>query len=273
MDSTSGLHSCKHCNKQYSSYKSLWNHNKKFHINSVIPGNTNVIPGNTNVIPSILIKCKYCNRVFKNRQNKWKHENKTCKLKLNNDTIIKLEEENKKLKDQIKTVNKTTNNTNNGTIINNTTNIKVSFGDEDIQKLSKKDKKAILNSGYMSIIKLIDLMHLNKAYPEYQNIKIHNLKDKYAKIYDETNNNFTTVSKKDTIDSLICYRTINLKSIYKDYNKPDNELHQCVTKLVNKLESYTPDTDDVKILDFYKNLTEEIILMIYNKTKIFENST
>ena len=31
MDSTSGCHSCNICNKIYSSYKSLWNHNKKFH--------------------------------------------------------------------------------------------------------------------------------------------------------------------------------------------------------------------------------------------------
>jgi len=269
----SGLYSCKHCNKEYSSYKSLWNHNKKFHNNNVKKCYDNVKKCYDNVTnQSKSLLCKYCNKVFKFRSAKSVHI-KTCNEKEkqinNSNEIIKLKEEIKKLK----TVNKTTNNTNNGTIINNTTNIKVSFGEEDIQKLSKKDKKAILNSGYMSIIKLIDLMHLNKAYPEYQNIKIHNLKDKYAKIYDETNNNFTTVSKKDTIDSLICYRTINLKSIYKDYNKPDNELHQCVTKLVNKLESYTPDIDDVKILDFYKNLTEEIILMIYNKTKIFENST
>ena len=31
MDKKDRLHSCNLCNKYYSSYKSLWNHNNKFH--------------------------------------------------------------------------------------------------------------------------------------------------------------------------------------------------------------------------------------------------
>lgn len=31
MDNKDGLNKCNICNKRYSSYKSLWNHNKKFH--------------------------------------------------------------------------------------------------------------------------------------------------------------------------------------------------------------------------------------------------
>jgi len=89
-------------------------------------------------------------------------------------------------------------------------------------------------------------------------------------VYDEDKKIFTTISKSESINSLISYRTLDLKSIYKEYHNKDNKLHQCVVKLIDKIESYTPDTDDTKILEFYKNLANELILIIYNKTKEFE---
>ena len=265
---------CNSCNKYYSSKSSLCNHNKKFHNNSVIPSNTNVILSNISVIPkeiTVTYDCSYCNKQFKLRQYRWKHE-KICKNKnnvlINSDEILKLK--NKIIELENKIGNNTVHNTNNGTINNITNNIKVTFGDEDIDKISTKDKKKILNSGYCSLIKLIELIHLNKDYPQYQNIKINNLKDKFAKTYDESIKNFTTVPKKEIIDSLICSRTVDLKSIYDEYNKEDNKLHKCVLKLIEKIESYTEEIDDKKILEFYKNLTDEIILLIYNKTKTFD---
>ena len=290
---------CNICNKQYSNYNSLWTHTKKYHKPDEINETTNETKptpsGNHNTTIQEICKslsCKYCKKQFNHRNNRWRHE-KTCKSKdsvivIDANKIILLENKIIELENKInattnKSINKTnkninkTNNTNNGTInntttgtiINNTTNIKVSFGEEDLEKISTKDQKSILNYGYMSMIKLIEMMHLNKEYPEFNNIKIHNLKDKYAKIYDESIKNFTTVSKKDTIESLICCRTSDLKNIYDTYNKPDKKLHQCVQKLIEKFETYTPDTDDEKILGFYKNLTDEIILLIYNKTKEF----
>jgi hypothetical protein len=114
-------------------------------------------------------------------------------------------------------------------------------------------------------------MHLNKDYPQYQNIKIPNLKDNFAKTYDEVTETFTTVNKKDSIDDLICNRTCDLKSIYKDLSNKKNNFHQCVLKLIDKIESCNGgDIDDKKKLDFYKNLQKEIILLIYNKTKMFD---
>ena len=126
--------------------------------------------------------CRFCTRNFTLRQYRWRHEKK-CKLE--SDKIVLLENKIKELENKIIT----TNNTNNGTInnsinnsINNITNIKVSFGDEEIDQITSKEKKNILNSGYSSLVKLIELVHLNKGYPQFQNIKINNLKDKFAKI-------------------------------------------------------------------------------------------
>jgi hypothetical protein len=69
-------YSCDICNKSYSSYQSLWIHNKKFHVSKVIQ---NVSNDNPNVSNKLL--CKYCKKKFSTTQNKWKHENKVCKVK------------------------------------------------------------------------------------------------------------------------------------------------------------------------------------------------
>ena len=80
---------CKICNNDYKSYKSLWNHNKNFHIINDKLCNTFVKNGNTFVnncntfvtqcnTNTPELKCKYCNKIFNHYNNKWRHE-KTCK--------------------------------------------------------------------------------------------------------------------------------------------------------------------------------------------------
>jgi transcription elongation factor Elf1 len=82
---------CKNCNKNYSSYKSLWNHNKKFHINLTINDNQ-MLPICQSIIstwqPIVYpskpiihlnqltknIKCGICNKEFNTRQAKSKHK-------------------------------------------------------------------------------------------------------------------------------------------------------------------------------------------------------
>ena len=46
---------CNYCNKDYSSYSSLWNHNKKFHNNKICSNNTSVILNNTLDNTSIIL--------------------------------------------------------------------------------------------------------------------------------------------------------------------------------------------------------------------------
>jgi thymidine kinase len=54
---------CKICIKKYSSYQSIWIHNKKFHSKVVIQCNTIITDKNTKVI-LYEIKCNFCNRIF-----------------------------------------------------------------------------------------------------------------------------------------------------------------------------------------------------------------
>jgi hypothetical protein len=260
---------CKICEKEYKSYQSLWNHNKiKHNNNPQIPTIIHNLPQNPTQN-----KCIRCNKIF-SRLDSLKRHQTTCKI----DIMIELKEEITELKEEInklknKSSNKTINDNkqiNNGTINNNNINIKVSLGNENIDDLSKKDQLKILNSGYMGLIKIIELLNLNPDLPQYNNILVTNLKDKFCKIYDEDIKKYKTVNKKEMVENIITVRTNNLKEIYNKYNNKNNKMHQLVLLLIDKLNSITIEDDE--LMKYYKDLCEEIILLIYNKTEIYEKN-
>ena len=97
---------CNICNKLYASYKSLWDHNKKFHKNVVNNENKNVTIETNNVtmetknvtietknvvkIKKNPLECEYCKKIFANRHSKSEHKRKSCKSKpINNNISIK----------------------------------------------------------------------------------------------------------------------------------------------------------------------------------------
>jgi hypothetical protein len=57
---------CDHCNKKYSSYQSLWIHNKKYHTIKNIDSTGNVLICTGNVLENnsetTNYKCKYCKK-------------------------------------------------------------------------------------------------------------------------------------------------------------------------------------------------------------------
>ena len=64
------VYKCIDCNQIYSCYRSLWNHNKKFHENRKTV---------TTEIPEIqeVFECRICGKEYKHQQSIYKHE-KTC---------------------------------------------------------------------------------------------------------------------------------------------------------------------------------------------------
>jgi len=208
MSEKSCKYRCNICNKYYSSSNSLWNHNKKYHNTNIIPDNTNIILDNT---LDNTYKCRYCNKVFVNYQNRWKHETKVCKIK--NNKIVKLEEENKKLKEQLQTTNKnnkiiTTNNTNtnsnnstnNGTINNITIN---QFGKENMNALSVKDiKQLIKNNNYL--VDIIKMLNFNDKYPENHNFCNTSLEGKYISVLNSDTNKIEKFNKNEFYDKVLC---------------------------------------------------------------------
>jgi hypothetical protein len=92
MDNNDGSNICNICNKIYSSYKSLWNHNKKFHNENNLKTIPKQSQSNLKTIPiqslnintantHKIIQCNFCEQIFTHRNNKYRHE-KTCKNKI-----------------------------------------------------------------------------------------------------------------------------------------------------------------------------------------------
>ena len=281
---------CNLCQKPYKSYQSLWNHNKRFHTldksnisRSSPPTKPNISTPSATETQKNTYKCSYCDDIFKHYQSRWKHEKK-CKIRYENDKNT-LKIENKKLKEQNellksefkkeldefkkdmleimiknckvhpKTLQKINNQLNNCNITN--INI-VQLGKEDIvNTLSKAEKLKILNKCNGSFNKLIEHVHFNPKYPQFNNIAITNLKDDYAYKYDEDENKFIACKKEELLEDLLDTRTIDLEDILNENVEEINNIK------VSKLKDLISNLYDKN--DWYDKNKADIKLMIYNK--------
>jgi regulator of replication initiation timing len=216
----------------------------------------------------------------------YRHTKHTCKVKKNEDIkrdkiferLMKLEEdnkellklkkqstqiliENKQLKLEISKIKKSNNvinnihNENKGTINNNI--VLIGCGNEDISKIDRNDILKGIKNGFYSTVKLTDAIHFNPKYPEYHNVYISNMKDKYAMMYDGMD--WTLITKDDLIDKLY-----EEKKMYIEQNL--DEFYESLTKSqINALERWM-DTDDDH--DKIKEIKEKIKLLLYNKRRI-----
>ena len=286
--------SCKVCNKDYSSYKSLWNHNNKFHNTEKCNDKHSISPISADSKPDISqisadskhkYNCEFCNKKYSHFQSRWRHEQK-CKNKTNDkneievlkNTINEMKEQfalilKEKGKMHHKTLQKINNqlnynNINHGKITNNINNTYVKFGDLDYQKvLNNKQVKHILNQQYMSLEESIKQIHFNEDLPEYSNIFITNMKDDLAYVFD--GKQFISVRKNEMLNELI---DTHVKEINLSLEKNKNKLNE---KYVIRLEKFLDmlndddtkftDQDNQRIYPSYKAYKlNSIKLLIYN---------
>ena len=264
-------YNCKLCNKEYSCYQSLWNHNKKYHTNECTPNVFQSIPLCTPIVSQTneslnKYQCKYCDNNYSSRQNRWKHEQK-CKdikkepaikdaIKLEEAKLKVIKEENKKLllevtnkkienrklelelrknKTEIVTngnSNTINNNSNNNTNNGTINNTFVQHFNISYKKLSNKDKKEIVSNIYDSLKKSILKIHFNEKIPEYNNIFITSLRDQFA--YTFNGSKFSAVIKNDLINDLIDIHIAEMYSFIK-YNP---ELLKKFSGLLERFNNY-----------------------------------
>ena len=210
---------CKICNKNLSSYKSLWRHNNTFHNNdAIIPDNELIIPNNTLIIPVKNYNCRTCQRPFNNFQNRWKHE-KICKAKA--DELAKSKAELQKTKAELQkaklelsktnNINKqinsnntnnnchNTTNNNNGIINNITIN---AFGKEDLSILGPEDiKKLIKNDN--PLIDIISLLNFNEQFPENHSFCNTSLEGNYVSVLNTESNKVEKINKNVFYDKVL----------------------------------------------------------------------
>jgi len=190
MDIHNGLHRCNICDKKYASYKSLWNHNKNFHIESVndivkvVKDTVKEVKDNVKIKSYI---CENCNKCFSCRQSKYEHKKNVCKNKINHN----IKESNAKIiKNKIINNKNSHNTTNNGTINNIVIN---KFGNESLYNLSSKDiKKLIKNNNYL--VDIIKLLNFNEKFPENHSFCNTSLEGKYISVLNTDTNKIEKIN-------------------------------------------------------------------------------
>ena len=128
---------------------------------------------------------------------------------------------------------------------------------EDISRIDKKDLIRAIQYGYDSTIKLTEALHFNPNYPEYHNVYITNMKDKYAMMFDGKDWNLTM--KDDLINKIY-----DDKKNYIEENIDDfiDSLTPSRKKALERWLS-TDDNDDRII-----KIKNEIKLLLYNKRNV-----
>ena len=284
---------CNVCNKYYSSYQSLWIHNKKYHNTNVTQSvpivnlkKLNVIQKVSNVasttVNTNILECKYCHKTYANRHSKSKHQ-KICKNKttdpiidkkledFKNEILAIIKKEAKIHPKTLQKINKNLINNSNNTMNNSNNKIIniVKFGAENISEiLEKKEIYKILNSRYKSLEESIRTVHFNKNRPEMRNIYITNLRDNIAHIYN--GDKFEAVSKHSILNELINNHLENIEISYEDYKeKLPEKTCDVLEKFIKKIQDEDSEMIDEDNNRKFKNYREfkinEIKLMIYNE--------
>lgn len=220
---------CKVCKRQYKSYQSLWNHNKKFHnqiITKISPTNSIKAPTYNQIVDEKL-KCDYCNKYYRFYQGKWRHQ-QTCKEKdkiiqeekFYKEQIERLSNEVEKLKKQsyakkIINYNGPINN-----IVNNTLNI-CKPGEENLNLLSIDEKKYIMSQGLNSIVSLVDRLNFNEDLPQHHNFYVSAINDKHVNAIDDNTKRIIKKSKKDLFDKILFSHITKMEKINKNINYKD----------------------------------------------------
>lgn len=164
------------------------------------------------------IICDLCQKEFTRRDNMKIHQKKFCKEKDKRDfegTLQKIIEKallDHSNKGVIGNYNNNSNNSNSNNNITNSITIN-NFGNENLDMLTNKFMKAMVDRPYTSIPKMIKKIHFNDNYPENKNIRMLNKKDNKLQIIE--NGKWTYVDKVDTIDTLVGDKNYQLDDFYE----------------------------------------------------------
>ena len=287
-------HICKQCNRTYKTYKSLWNHNKKFHNDNVIIGDHKVDstrdPKGDHLVITSKSGCKYCGIQFNNRHNRWRHEQKCESNNLNIKSDVEdLKKQNQNLQSEInelklllqkslkihpKTLQKINNQLNNSGNINSNNNIYntqiIQLGRENLTEvLTEKQKLKILNRQAMSINDLVELVHTSNKFNQFKNVYITNLQSSFCYRYDEKSNSFIAVNKNELLDDLIDARMYDINTFYEELQHLMDPIKaEQVKRFIDRMEC-----DEDKIKGVKK---DEIKLILYNhrdQIKLIQDKT
>lgn len=232
---------------------------------------------NSCMIDVNIIKCEYCDYECGRESVLKKHKRYRCKIRKDieedesreigkEDRLKSLEEQLVLLRALLTTQQSNSNfnntNCNNTNITNNISNqfMIVSFGKEDIDKLSKKEKREILSSSYAAIINCVKKMNFNPNIPEQNNIFITNPKSEFA--YKFENGAFIAVTTNDLLEELIQNRMNDVRELVEQ----NDELKVPEVK-IERVNNLLTNIEEEKQEDL-ANLKKDIKLTMFNENKL-----
>ena len=190
--------------------------------------------------------CIYCSKKLSIYKSKWRHEKickkrKECKedllkklLEEKDNLIKKMLMENTKLTKQLIKLTEKSGNNNNNTINSHNKIIINAYGSENLEYISNKLLKKLVNKPGTAIPNLLKIIHFNDKYPENKNIKVTNIHDPYIKVHN--GDDWKLKNKGDIIEDIIITKREILDGVV--LNKDD--------KYIVKLERLDEVIEDKK---------------------------
>ncbi len=283
-------YTCNLCDKNYKSYKSMWNHNKIFHSkitpnhSKITPKSLQITPNHSNSLNSHSNKtCSFCNKTYSRSDNLNKHLN-VCKIKIKkeienpnelHEQINKLMEQNilllnkvdglqnelekqaKLINTEIVNSNNITNNNSNNINSNNTINnniVLVELGKEKYEEITDQEKINILKHKKQTIYKCLEYLHLNDKYPQYKNFAIKNNRSNVGHKYDEETESYILVDQNELVDDVIEYTVCDIEEFYEEFGNKLNPTEK------DHIEQILNDRGD------NRHTKKKVKLLIYNKS-------
>jgi hypothetical protein len=275
---------CNICIKNYSSYQSLWIHNKKYHDNknsknSSLPHSSSIPPQlSSDLSKKTEYKCKSCDKILSRLDNLKRHE-KTCKLKSDEKQEIELlkniinemkknhDEMDKKIKllEKSKSSNK---NINNGTIYNGKTinNITINAPGHEMVTLTKEDVEAICNKNIKAVLTFVEKTNFDKDRKYNHNFCTTNQNGKYLLHYDQETSSIKSAKKKYFYQEVISNAINKIEISYNNHKTKfikSKQIH--IEDIITRLKAIKDYDFTNKLL---KCLFDELNLLCYNHREI-----
>jgi len=280
-------YNCEICNKKYSSYQSLWIHNKKFHIlNSQPKGqhfdhfegkhgkhSKHSLDSNENKE----YKCNKCNNSYKHKQSKSRHEKKCEKeIIIKENTLYKIEKnqeliqkkldkiliEKQKTKETNQEINGDHNIINSVNVINNFNNDNLSYITPDFFRNLLKET-LFEEDHYKVLPKVIEEVKFNKEHTENNNVKLKD-KSKYGEVY--TEDGWKKIDDKKLIEHLVQkgYQLyVKLSDIHKD---------QIIKRYIDSNENFKDNFLNGTIENDVEDVMKETVIRGTKKIKKYDRN-
>lgn len=221
-----------------------------------------ILPFTQKILPNIdRHKCIYCNKEFTRQYNLARHQTRTCK----ENGLVKMKKQilcQQKLIDKLQSQTIQTQNIQNiqtQNIQNNNiqNNIIFEIGSENISDiLTKKQKLAILKKMYGSLEYLVEHIHCNPKYPQFNNIQINSLSKSYCKTFSAKHKKFITTKTTDVLEKMVAHRTDDIQDFLKDAidsgepvpPKVENAIHGMVEKMENDSKYKKDKLDNIRLV-------------------------